>query len=383
LHAQQSPLPAPTGTYAVGRTIFDWTDESRVDLESPKGHREIPVWVWYPASPLKAAQPAEWLPGIWGEILAAIIAPRPTPGQPTPEKYPMNSILSHSYTDVPISSELKKFPVLIFAPGMGSFPTQYSGIIEDVVSHGYIVAGIVPTYFSQYTVFSDGRVAGQHQLPGNVPGAPRFNGLISSLEPVYRIWTEDMRFTLNQLEKLNIDARSPLKGKFDFDQVGVFGHSFGGTVSAQVAKDDVRVRAAILMDGNIMGDLATNPNIPKPLLFISSRSGQGKNDQASSSNKERTNHTNQRDYRSLQQNLIRNAKAAYVISIAGTNHSFATDIGLMPYAMPSMRDPNRARILGVTRVYIRAFFDQHLLGKTSSLMNGPSPDYPEVSLEKH
>jgi hypothetical protein len=49
--------------------------------------------------------------------------------------------------------------------------------------------------------------------------------------------------------------------------------------------------------------------------------------------------------------------------------------------MASMRDPNRPRTLVVTRAYIKAFFDQHLLGKTSSLLNGPSPDYPEVTFE--
>jgi dienelactone hydrolase len=382
IYAQQSPLPAPTGPYAVGRTLFDWTDESRVDLESPKGYREIPVWLWYPATPASNAKPAEWFPGIWGEILAAIIAPRPNPGQPAPEKFPMNTILSHSFTDAPIATTQKKYPVLVFAPGLGGFPTQYSGLIEDLVSHGYIVAGIVPTYFSQYTVFSDGRVAGRHQTPGDVPGAPRFNGLTASMEPVYRIWTGDMQFTLNKLEKLNVDARSPLKGQIDFDRVGVFGHSFGGTASLQVLKDDARVRAAILMDGNIMGDVARNPIVPKALLFMSSGSRGGKPVRASTPDNAKPANTAQRDYRTLQQELIRNAKASYVMSISGTNHSFATDTGLMPYAMSSMRDANRARVLAITRAYIKAFFDQHLLGKNSLLLNGSSPDYPEVTIEK-
>ena len=43
-----SPLPAPTGPYAVGRTSFDWVDESRSDSATPHGHRELVVWLWYP-----------------------------------------------------------------------------------------------------------------------------------------------------------------------------------------------------------------------------------------------------------------------------------------------------------------------------------------------
>src|SRR5262245_27735636 len=65
---RQSPLPAPTGTYSVGRTHFDWTDQSRTDPENPSGHREIIVWVWYPAALPAKAEPAEWMPAKWGEL---------------------------------------------------------------------------------------------------------------------------------------------------------------------------------------------------------------------------------------------------------------------------------------------------------------------------
>src|SRR5262245_65867043 len=94
--AQESPLLAPTGPYAVGRTLFNWVDESRVDLLRPKGYREIPAWVWYPAAPASDAQKAEWLPGTWGDIFAARMAPQRTgPNQPEPEKYPIHTLRSH------------------------------------------------------------------------------------------------------------------------------------------------------------------------------------------------------------------------------------------------------------------------------------------------
>jgi hypothetical protein len=35
----------------------------------------------------------------------------------------------------------------------------------------------------------------------------------------------------------------------------------------------------------------------------------------------------------------------------------------------------------VTKAYVEAFFDQHLLGKRSALLNGPSPDYPDATFE--
>jgi predicted dienelactone hydrolase len=367
----QSPLPAPTGPYAVGRTLFNWVDESRVDLLNPKGYREIPVWVWYPASPTADAQKADWLPGAWGEIFAALIAPRPVPGQPTPEKYPINNLRSHSYADAPFADARRQYPIIIFAPGYGSGPTEYASLIEDLVSHGYIVAGIVPTYFSSYTVFLDGRVVGQHQAARDVPGSPSASWDHPVSDPVYRLWTGDTRFTLNQLEKLNADTKSPLKGRLDFDRVGVFGHSIGATATAQVAKDDTRVRAAILLDGTLMGDVVRNPIIPKPLLLMSASSFKGKERQPGLKGRNDVMNT-----------LLHNARPSYVVTIAGTTHSFPADTGLMPFAKDWQgQSANPSRAMTITRAYVNAFFDQHLLGKASSLLNGPAPEYPEVVFE--
>jgi hypothetical protein len=40
-------------------------------------------------------------------------------------------------------------------------------------------------------------------------------------------------------------------------------------------------------------------------------------------------------------------------------------------------DANRA--LAITRAYTKAFFDRHLRDTPQSLMNAPSPSYPEVT----
>jgi predicted dienelactone hydrolase len=367
--AEQNPLPAPTGPYAVGRTLFNWVDESRVDLLNPKGYREIPVWVWYPAAPAKDAPKAEWLPGVWGEIFAALIAPPAVTGQPAPEKFPLKTIRSHSFADAPMATAQRKFPVVVFAPGYGSASTEYAALIEDLVSHGYIVAGIVPTYFSSYTVFLDGRVVGQYQDARAVPGSPSASWDRPVSDAVYRLWMGDMRFTLSQLEKLHADAKSPLQGHFAFDRVGVFGHSMGATATAQVAKDDARVRAAILLDGTLMGDVARLPLIPKPLLLIAASSFKGK-DRPSGAN----------GRMGVMNTLLRNARPSYAVTIAGTVHSSFADLGVMSFAPPG-QGANPARALSVTRAYIQAFFDQYLLEKASGLLNGQSSEYPEATVE--
>src|SRR5438067_4412727 len=65
--ANRSPLPVPTGRYAVGRTAFDWIDRSRPDSTAPSHHREVVVWAWYPAA-VHGGESAEWMPGKWAEV---------------------------------------------------------------------------------------------------------------------------------------------------------------------------------------------------------------------------------------------------------------------------------------------------------------------------
>jgi len=54
----------------------------------------------------------------------------------------------------------------------------------------------------------------------------------------------------------------------------------------------------------------------------------------------------------------------------------------MPFAKDWQgQSANPSRAMTITRAYIKAFFDQHLLGKDSSLLNGQAPEYPEVTFE--
>lgn len=368
---QPSPFPAPTGPYGVGRTQFDWIDSSRVDLESRHGHRRLVVWVWYPASPPSGSPRAAWLPGVWGEMdmgwqdrLTRMYA---RPGSTVRERRTSaDTILVHSFTDAPAANAQGKHPVLLFAAGWGVLPLRYSNVIEELVSHGYIVAGVNFTYYSPYTVFSDGDVSGQHEFAIDLFGAPPryYRGPVPP--PVIHVMKDDLRFTLNQLRRVNADASSPLRGRIDLDRIGAFGHSIGSTPALVAAREDVRVRAVASFDGNLAifnGD----PVFPKPLLWIST----------GPSGASATPPANRGE---LLTSVLRSAPVSYNVIIAGATHNFPGDDELRSRARPEGRvDPVRA--LKVTKDYTRAFFDEQLLGKTSPLLAGTSPDYPEAVLD--
>ncbi|MFD9597036.1 hypothetical protein ACFWA9_30380 [Kitasatospora sp. NPDC059973] len=47
-------------------------------------------------------------------------------------------------------------------------------------------------------------------------------------------------------------------------------------------------------------------------------------------------------------------------------------------ARPQYGSLRGERALAASRACLGAFFDRHLLGRPSALLNGPSADYPEV-----
>jgi hypothetical protein len=109
--------------------------------------------------------------------------------------------------------------------------------------------------------------------------------------------------------------------------------------------------------------------------------------------------------------MLARAKPGYRVVLAGSTHAFSEDLGLMPFLPPSVTFPAQnsivpegmmpspggpsgggmmrsppllgsiapARALAVTEAYLEAFFDEYLQGKSTRLLSGPSPEYPEIS----
>jgi hypothetical protein len=90
-------LPTPTGPYSVGRTSLQLTDESRADDASPDGHRQLVVWLWYPAAKHQK-KPAAWQPGKWAELYWTRFLRSHPDSASVGARYPIQAIQSHSYS---------------------------------------------------------------------------------------------------------------------------------------------------------------------------------------------------------------------------------------------------------------------------------------------
>ncbi len=364
-HNQSLLLPSPTGSYRVGRTEYDWTDESRIDALSDHANekRRLLIWVWYPAASSGQTSSALYLPPAW------VKAHDKDQGIGKLIESNFLHIQTHSSADAPLAKSQSAYPVIIMQPGMGPVPTDYTVLAENLASHGYVVVAINPTYTSNVIVFPDGRIAMRSQM-GQIPDNADAITVDQDANRIEKVWADDVAFGMDRLRSLNGDPASLFYNKLDLARIGIFGHSFGGATAFRVCKQDVRCKAGADLDGTLWGDDLTGSQ-PQAFMFM-------------------TEEECGSDCKSMRQMYSTAKSAAYYLSIKGAKHFNFSDLPLRwsPLARVLLRQlgfigsiqPERG--LEISNAYLVAFFDRNLKGADSELLQGPSSAYPEVQFKK-
>jgi dienelactone hydrolase len=278
-------LPRPTGPFRVGRVAFDWIDPNRVgDMAEDRGpHAELMVYVWYPTEAtieevkgilLPGAKEIDSAPGVSDSLKSKLFG----------GNWPLvvsGAIASHAKENAPIAKNPKAFPVVLFSPGAFGSCFQYSSFIEDLVSHGYVVAAIEHTSEVFGVAFLDGRVHGYSatRIPKqSIPPPGSTNEEYEAkLEAWYRhnvdVRAADNSFVLDKLIELNRSSSgaSQFSKRLDIKHVGAVGHSRGGWSAIVACRRDERIKACVNEDGNAGGQGLQYPgaSIPKqPILYV-------------------------------------------------------------------------------------------------------------------
>jgi predicted dienelactone hydrolase len=356
-------LPAPTGPDAVGRMEYDWTDQSRTDPLAPRAgtQRELIVWAWYPAMRVSGVKVAPDLPPTWAQLsdqqhgrFGQLLFQR------------TDSIQTHSVENAPLSTASARYPVLIFEPGLGNIPTQYTTLLEDLASHGYIIFAITPTYSSDVVVFPDGREASATSA-GRLPETNA--NLQAAGNQLVTVWAQDVIFVMNQLDRLNATPGTMWSQRLDLTRLGDFGHSFGGATAAQVCQLDRRCKAGIDLDGALFGPVVQT-GLEKPFMVIQSDRGS-------------CSMFSCRSFQNEVQAILRPVPSneRCHLSIKGTQHFNFSDYAVYfsPARALGLLGPiDGVRGLQITRAYVLAFFNTFLNQIPSPLLQGPASAYPEV-----
>lgn len=372
-HRTEVSLPAPTGSFAVGRATDVWADETPDTLAPVVGAtRELLVWTWYPAAAGRSgAIVDDYLPG---PLRAAVEDARPMLVNRFLTR-DLSQVHAHSIRNPDVSPR-RSYPVVIFRAGASSEVWNYSTLSEDLASHGYIVVAFDAPYRSGLVVFPDGRI-----VRGTPPNNPELCRQTTAEERdrcvsrLLKAWTSDIAFVLDRLEQLSAsDPSGRFTGRLDMTRVGVFGHSFGGAQAAQFCHDDPRCKAAIDLDGAPAGSVIRD-GMQKPFMFLLSDHS-GESDPAS--DRIRAN------VESIYDRLPADARLHVVIR--GANHfTFSDDGAVLKSRLLRgvLRVSGKLRLdgrrqLAITRYCVRSFFDAYLKGTGVSQPEISSPLYPEI-----
>lgn len=366
------PVPtvaAPQGPHPVGTRTLELVDASRRELYSGKDEpRRFMIQVWYPSLPPPAGtQPAAWMPE------ARLVAPAIADYLELPHFFLDHLALAKTsaYTAQPADLAGAPYPVLIFSHGWNGFRQQSTFLMQELASQGYVVIALEHPYGARLTVFPDGTLA-----PNNPQAMPPSSSLPrDEYEATARIlvnqWSGDIRFTLDQLTEINRkDPGGLLTGLLDMQKIGVFGHSTGGGAAIQFCGSDPRCKAGLTLDAFVrpVNLEVLQHGTTQPFFYMFSELWPF-----------------ERNTELFNEYYSHSTPGAHVVTILGADHYDFSDLpALTPLASKmGLKGPiNGARVQGIIKAYVVAYFDQVFKGQPSALLNAPSAEYPEVRFDK-
>ncbi|WP_136481910.1 alpha/beta hydrolase family protein [Cognatitamlana onchidii] len=227
-----------------------------------------------------------------------------------------------------IKTENKK-PLILYSHGASSTEVDNTALIEELVSHGYVVAAVNHKFsFKQY-------------------------GL--DINDAKKIEIEAQKTLINQLIKKAVpnqvshykaiihELKLSYPNQIDFNNIVLIGHSLGGATACSGALEIKNVKAVVNMDGPI--DLKITSNFSLPLLYFSSFSPDLSEDELKKLQVPPSFYKGVKKYEleAVQELFNNNRDEKYWARFKNANHLDFTDI---PYMIPMMSAPNYDKVRG-------------------------------------
>jgi dienelactone hydrolase len=251
-------FPTPTGAYGVGQIQYHWVDHSRKEInaqDSAHPYREIMVYVYYPTQKTK-----EFFYRSDSEIIDnSIQSLAKLTSLPSWLFGSMKFIKTYAQQNAQIAKNSAGFPVIIFSPGGALIVQDYSWLLEDLASHGFVVVGINHPYVSKMVRFPDSRII-KSDFGGKKQDAKKWKTEHVAIDAL------DVGFAINEMEKLSA-RHDPIWSAVDLKKIGLMGHSIGGRTTVRAVRTDNRIICGCNLDGGIEQEDLAMP-WAKPFLFI-------------------------------------------------------------------------------------------------------------------
>lgn len=332
---------------------------------------------------------------------------------------------THSSLRAPVDLSGGPYPVVLFAPAHEDMREQGTALAEDLASYGYIVVTFGSTYEAFGVEFPGGRI----ELECARNPRPELVNCSSMESKNLKLRRMDAQFVLDQLEALakssaNRDVQQRalppgLHASLNLDKIGIYGHSLGGAVATHAMANDRRFDAGLNFDGAIEGILEDIDAQPPPGLSPEQQRAFEESVLAviaslavrlSEGHRAFMNVTTPATAPPLEDPQLIGGGRAFTfhqnlsgfkpsLQVAHTAHGSFTDAmwmyqqlataGFIPWTLTSdgrqsvqgaVGTINLEHAIALNRAYVRAFFDRTLKGMDNHLLDGPSAEYPEVTI---
>jgi hypothetical protein len=359
--------------------MYEWADPTRREIyaEDSAARRELIVFIWYPAVPAPDAQPCAYVPGSGWEALGRFWG------------YDPAGIVTHCVADAPVAPDQPRYPVLVAATN-GFAPFDYTALMEELASHGYVVAGIHHPYFAPVTAFADGRTVEPSPVWARSQMGPftgPFADTLRERAAIVEYEAADIASVVNTLERM---TETPLAGRLDLGRLGTWGHSLGGVAALEYCRTDGRCRATVNLDGGIWSETRIT-GIAKPALLIA---GEHPEWQLSGEEMVRMGAITNAAHFDAEKAVVLNgwrtvytrARTSHALTVRGARHAGFLDAQFLPLrdgtplkVMLGQASIDPGRMWRITSDYLLTFFGRHLDGRPAPLLDHPPAAYPEVT----
>ncbi|WP_310486842.1 hypothetical protein [Chamaesiphon sp. VAR_69_metabat_338] len=370
-------LPVPTGRYAVGTTAIDLVDPARWERCDPttKSHRELVVQVWYPAIS-NYGDRAPYLPDRRSIPKGAFSH--------------LGLIKTNAVRDVAIAPPTAApYPIVLYTPSWSGYRTDNTFQTEELASHGYVVIGLEHPCSVPMAIYPSGRVIHSNLSSDYTSSDAALATLLRVGEEQLSLRTQDIQFVLNRLPQ--ISQHELLHGALDLQQIGIFGHSFGGAAAAEACAVDRRLKAGMNMDGLLFGSAAQH-GAAQPFFFMQSDYSRPTAAELKSTDGSfrRSKQTDEWGYQ--QRDRWFQKWGGENLTLLGAEHMNFSDLPLRSRIKNGGGSISPDLAMKIINAYTVAFFDRELKGKQSPLFSDTTTNvdrlrsgspFPEVIFEQH
>ena len=233
------PLPLPQGEYAVGTTTLP-SQRFTPARPRPAMVRVLQAQAWYPIAKAGARR----APYIAPPTLIDSMIARSYLDLPRPVLDSLRTVRTVATLDAPAAkAPAAGWPLLLFSPGFGIARQQYTALMQQLASEGYVVIALEHP-FGGFAFDAQGRVMqpGGDSLRKRLTADHMDASLDSAFDWTVQAWANEAVAALPALIKAT-------KLPIDRTRIGYFGHSIGGA-AALLACASPLLRACADMDGD-------------------------------------------------------------------------------------------------------------------------------------